>query len=159
MLLPRAAQREIGRDQNGDNQTEGLGGMPVNATLGTLPTAQEVEYALRAMAKNKAVGTRRSSRRAAKARLFIEAPAMLTALHGIIAASWWRSEVPQNWKDATIKVPMLLYKEKDDDLMRQLPRYLDRSANPTKTRLLSGVATVLRGEDHTSRGEVRLALP
>lgn len=61
---------------------EGLGWIPVDATLGALTPVQEVKNALRAMANNKAVGPDDPPAELLKLGLK-EAPVMLTVLHGI----------------------------------------------------------------------------
>ena len=62
------------------------------------------------MANGKAMGPDELPAELLKLRLSDSSYKILLAFHGIIVAVWMTGEVPQEWKDATVKV---LYKKKD----------------------------------------------
>ena len=73
------------------------------------PTLFEVEEAILGMANRKAVGP--DELPAELIKLFLDGDqALLRQFHDIIVTMWRKREVPQQWKDATIKV---LFKKKD----------------------------------------------
>ena len=70
----------------------------------------ETKKALRSMANGKATGPDELPAELLKLGLSDSSHEILLAFHDIIVAVWMRGEVPQEWKDATIKV---LHKKKD----------------------------------------------
>lgn len=68
--------------------------MPVEATIGALRSTRDVEYALRALANNQAVGP--DDLPAGLPHMVIQGvPAILTALHDIFAATWRGKASPE----------------------------------------------------------------
>ena len=82
---------------------------------------------------------------------------ILLAFHGIIVAVWMTGEVPQEWKDATIKV---LLKNKDRNECGNC-RGFSLVAHAGKVLLKIGQSTwrLLRGSWDSSQGTVRLPAP
>ena len=73
------------------------------------PSRYEVEEAIRAMANRKAVGP--DGLPVELQKVLVEGDSdNLASFHEIVVAVWRRGHVPQQWKDATIKV---LHKKKD----------------------------------------------
>ena len=70
----------------------------------------EAKKALSSMVNSKAMGPEELPAEPLKLGLSDCSHEILLAFHGIIVAVWMTGEVPQEWKDATIKV---LYKKKD----------------------------------------------
>ena len=89
---------------------EGLSPKPVALTLGDLPVGNETKKALRSMANGKAMGPDELPAELLKLGLSDSSHEILVAFHGIIVAVWMTGEVPQEWKDVTIKV---LHNKKD----------------------------------------------
>jgi len=79
---------------------------PVALSLGDEPTMIEMTEAIRSMANEKAVGPDSLPAELLK----LDDPDILQHFHSILLAVWREGEVPQQWKDATIKV---LHKKKD----------------------------------------------
>ena len=94
------------------NQTiiEGLSQKPTALSLGNPPVVSETKKALRSMANGKAMGPDELPAELLKLGLSDSSHEILLAFHDIIMAVWMTGEVPQKWKDATIKV---LHKKKD----------------------------------------------
>ena len=79
---------------------------PVALSLGDEPTMIEITEAIRSMANEKAVGPD-----SVLAELLnLDDPDILQHSHSILLAVWREGQVPQQWKDAMIKV---LHKKKD----------------------------------------------
>ena len=74
------------------------------------PVVNETKKALRSMANSKTMGPDELPAELLKFGLSDSSHKILLAFHGIIVAVRIAREVPQEWKDATIKV---LHKEKD----------------------------------------------
>ena len=89
---------------------EGLSQKPTALSLGDPPVVSETKKALRSMANDKAMGPDELPAELLKLRLSDSSHEILFAFHDIIVAVWMTGEVPQEWKDATIKV---LHKKKD----------------------------------------------
>ena len=89
---------------------EGLSPKPAALTLGDLPVGNETKKALRSMANGKAMGPDELPAELLKLGLSDSSHEILVAFHGIIVAVWMTGEVPQEWKDVTIKV---LHNKKD----------------------------------------------
>ena len=70
----------------------------------------ETKKTLRPMANDKAMGPDELPVELLKLGLSDSSHEILLAFHDIIVAVWMTGEVPQEWKDATIKV---LYQKKD----------------------------------------------
>ena len=70
----------------------------------------ETKKALRSMASDKAMGPDELPAELLKLGLSDSSHEILLAFHDIIVTVWMTGEVPQEWKDATIKV---LHKKKD----------------------------------------------
>ena len=91
---------------------EGLSQKPTALSLGDPPVVSETKKALRSMANGKAVGPDELPAELLKLGLSDSSHEILLAFHDIIVAVWMTGEVPQEWKDATIKV---LHKKKGSD--------------------------------------------
>ena len=89
---------------------EGLSQKPTALSLGDSPVATETKKALRSMANGKAMGPDELPAELLKLGLSDSSHEILLAFHDIIVAVWMTGEVPQEWKDAIIKV---LHKKKD----------------------------------------------
>ena len=89
---------------------EGLSQKPTALSLGDPPVVSETKKALRSMANGKAMGPDELPAELLKLGLSDSSHEILLAFHDIIVAVWVTGEVPQEWKDATIKV---LHKKKD----------------------------------------------
>ena len=88
------------------NQTisESLSPKPVDVSLGYPPVVNESKQALRSMANGKAMGPDELPAELHKLGLSDSSHEILPAFYGIIVAVWMTGKVPQEWKDATIKV-------------------------------------------------------
>ena len=82
---------------------EALDQWPVNTPLGVQPTMQELIDVIRSLAKGKVVGPDRIPVELFKIALNGD-PALRQRLLDIVIGIWKGGEVPQQWKDATIKV-------------------------------------------------------
>ena len=82
---------------------------PENTTLGNQPTMQVLTDAIRSLANGKAVGPDGFPVELFKIALNGD-PALRQRLLDIVVGIWRGGDVPQHWKDATIKV---LHKNKD----------------------------------------------
>ena len=89
---------------------EGLPQKPIALSLGDPPVVSETKKALRSMANGKAMGPDELPVELLKLGLSDSSHEILLPFHEIIVAVWMTGEVPQEWKDATIKV---LHKKKD----------------------------------------------
>ena len=89
---------------------EGLSRKPTDLSLGDPPVVSATKMALRSMANSKAKGPDELPAELLKLGLADSSHEILLASHDIIVAVWMTGEVPQEWKDATIKV---LHKKKD----------------------------------------------
>ena len=89
---------------------EGLSQKPTALSLGDPPVVSETKKALRSMVNGKAVGPDELPAELLKLVLSDSSHEILLAFHDIIVDVWMTGEVPQEWKDATIKV---LHKNKD----------------------------------------------
>ena len=89
---------------------EGLLQKPTALSLGDPPAVSETKKALRSMANGKAMGPDELPAELLKRGLSDSSHEILLAFHDIIVAVWMAGEVPQEWKDATIKV---LHKKMD----------------------------------------------
>ena len=89
---------------------EDLSQTPIALSLGDPPVVSETKKALRSMANGKAMGPDELPVELLKLGLSDSSHEILLAFHDIIVAVWVTGEVPQEWKDATIKV---LHKKKD----------------------------------------------
>ena len=89
---------------------EGLSQKPTALSLGDPPTVSETKKALRSMANGKAMGPDELPAELLKLGLSDSSHEILLAFHDVIVAVWMTGEVPQEWKDATIKV---LHKKMD----------------------------------------------
>ena len=89
---------------------EGLSQKPTALSLGDPPVVSETKQALRPMANDKALGPDELPVELLKLGLSDSSHEILLAFHDIIVAVWMTGEVPQESKDATIKV---LHKKKD----------------------------------------------
>ena len=89
---------------------EGLSQKPTALSLGDQPVVSETKKALRSMANGKAMGPDELPAELRKLGLSDSSHEILLAFHDIIVPVWMAGEVPQEWKDATIKV---LHKKKD----------------------------------------------
>ena len=85
------------------NIAEGLEQWPENTTLRNQPTLQELTDAIRSLANGKAVGPDGVPVELFKVALNGD-PALRQKLLDIVIGIWRGGEVPQQWKDATIKV-------------------------------------------------------
>ena len=83
---------------------EGLSQKPTALSLGDPPVVSETNTALRSMANGKAMGPDELPAELLKLGLSACFHKILLAFHDIIVAVWMTGEVPQEWKDATIKV-------------------------------------------------------
>ena len=88
---------------------EGLSQKPTTLLLGDPPAVSETKKALRSMANGKAMGPDELPAELLKLGISDSSHEILLAFH-IIVAVWMTGEVPQEWKDATIKV---LHKKMD----------------------------------------------
>ena len=89
---------------------EGLSQKSTALSLGDPPVVNETKKSLRSMANGKVMGPDKLPAELLKLGLSDSSHEILLAFHGIIVAVWVIGELPQEWKDATIKV---LHKEKD----------------------------------------------
>ena len=89
---------------------ENLSQKPTALSLGDPPVVSETKNALRSMANRKAMGPDELPVELLKLGLSDSSHEILLAFHGLIVAVWMTGEVPQEWKDAIIKV---LHKKKD----------------------------------------------
>ena len=89
---------------------QGLSQKSTALSLGDPPAVSETKKALRSMANGKAMGPDELPTELLKLGLSDSSHEILLAFHDIIVAVWMTGEVPQEWKDATIKV---LHKKKD----------------------------------------------
>ena len=89
---------------------EGLSSNPIALSLGDPPVVNETKKALRYMANGKAMGLDKLPAELLRLGLFDSYHEILLAFHGIIVDVWMTGEVPQEFKDTTIKV---LHKKKD----------------------------------------------
>ena len=89
---------------------ECLSQKPTVLSLGDPPVVSETKNALRSMANGKAMGPDELPAELVKLGLSDSSHEILLAFHDMIVAVWMTGEVPQEWKDATIKV---LHKKKD----------------------------------------------
>ena len=89
---------------------EGLSQKPTALSLGDPPVVNDTKKALRYMANGKAMGPDELPAELLKLGLSDSSHEILLAFHGIVVAVWMTGEVPQEWKDATSKVP---HKTKD----------------------------------------------
>ena len=87
----------------GLNIGESLDQWPVNMSLGVQPTMQELTAAVRSLANGKAVGPDGVPVELFKITLNGD-PALRQRLLDIVVGVWRGGKVPQQWKDATIKV-------------------------------------------------------
>ena len=88
---------------------EGLSQKPTALSLGDPPVVSETKKALRSMVNGKAMGPDELPAELLKLVLSDSSHEILLAFHDIIVDVWMTGEVPQEWKDATIKV---LHKKK-----------------------------------------------
>ncbi|CAM9178516.1 unnamed protein product, partial [Sphacelaria rigidula] len=84
---------------------------PIALRLGDLPSTSEPDEDLRAMWNGKATGPHSLPAEPLEVGLNGEAPEIMYHFHSIVSAVWISGEVPQEWKDVTIKV---LHKEIKD---------------------------------------------
>ena len=89
---------------------EGLSQKLTALSLGDPPVVSETKKALRSMAIGKAMGPDELPAELLKLGFSDSSHEIFLAFHDIIVAVWRTGEVPQEWKDATIKV---LHKKKD----------------------------------------------
>ena len=89
---------------------EGLSQKSTALSLGDPPVVSETKKALRSMVNGKAMGPDALPAERLKLVLSDSSHEILLAFHDIIVDVWMTGEVPQEWKDATIKV---LHKKKD----------------------------------------------
>ena len=89
---------------------EGLSQKPTALSLGDPPVVSKTKKALRSMANGKAVGPDELPAELLKLGPSDSSHEILLVFYDIIVAVWMTGEVPQEWKDATIKV---LHKKKD----------------------------------------------
>ena len=89
---------------------EGLSQKPTALPLGDPPVVSETKMAVRSVANGKAMGPDELPAELLKLGLSDSSHEILLAFHGIFVAVSMTGEVPQEWKDGTIKV---LYKKKD----------------------------------------------
>ena len=83
---------------------------PTALSLGDPPVVSETKNTLRSMTNGKAMGPDELPAELLKLGLSDSSHEILLAFHDIIVAVWMTGEIPQEWKDATIKV---LHKKKD----------------------------------------------
>ena len=83
---------------------------PTALSLGDPPVVRETKKALRSLANSKAMGPDELPAELLKLGLSYSSHEVLLAFYDIIVAVWMTGEVPQEWKDATIK---FLHKKKD----------------------------------------------
>ena len=89
---------------------EGLSPKSIDSSLVYPPVVNGTKTALRPIANDKAMGPDELPVELLKLGLSDIAHEILLAFHGIIVAVWMTGQVPQEWKDASIKV---LHKKKD----------------------------------------------
>ena len=83
---------------------EGLPQKPTALSLGDPPVVNETKKALRSMANGKAMGPDELLAEMLKLGLSDSSHEILLAFYGIIVAVWMTGEIPQEWKDANIKI-------------------------------------------------------
>ena len=83
---------------------KGLSPKPVALSLGDPPVVNETKHALKSMANGMVMGQDELPVELLRLGLSDSSHEILLAFHGIIVAVWMTGEVPQEWKDATIKV-------------------------------------------------------
>ena len=83
---------------------EGLSHLPVDLSLADLLVVDKTKQALRSMSNGRAVGPDELRVELSKLGISDSCHEILLAFHGTIVAVWMTGEVPQEWKDATIKV-------------------------------------------------------
>ena len=83
---------------------EGLSQKPTALSLGDPPVVSETKKTLRSMANGKAMRPNELQAEVVKLGLSDSSHEILLEFHDIIVAVWMTGEVPQEWKDATIKV-------------------------------------------------------
>ena len=83
---------------------EGLSQKPTALSLDDPPVVVRQKKAQRSMANGKAMGPDELPAELLKLGLSDSSHEILLAFHDIIVAVWMTGEVPQEWKDATIKV-------------------------------------------------------
>ena len=108
-ILHFLAQHDLGRPQS-NNYRGPITKDDSALSLGDPPVVSETKKALRSMANGKAMGPDELPAKLLKLGLSDSSHEILLAFHDIIVAVWMTEEVPQEWKDATIKV---LHKTKD----------------------------------------------
>ena len=99
------------------NIAEGLEQWPENTTLRNQPTMQALTDAIRSLANGKAVAPDGVPVELFKIALNGD-PALRQRLLDIVVGIWRGGDVPQQWKDAIIKV---LHKKKDSCLLYTSP--------------------------------------
>ena len=82
---------------------EGLSQKPIALSLGDPPVVSDTKKALRSMANGKAMGPDELPAELLKLGLSDSSHEILLAFHDIIVTVWMTGEIPQEWKDATIK--------------------------------------------------------
>ena len=82
---------------------ESLSQKPTALSLENPPVVSETKKSLRSMANGKAMGPDELPAELLKLELSDSSHEILLAFHDIIVAVWMTGEVPQEWKDATIK--------------------------------------------------------
>ena len=108
MISHFLAQHDLGRPQS--NNCRGPMAKADRMSLGDPPVVNETKHILKSMANGKAMGPDELPAELLKLGLSDSSHEILLTFHGIIVAVWITGEVPQEWKDATIKV---LHKKKD----------------------------------------------
>ena len=98
------AQHDLGQVTLNRTIIEGLSQKPIALSLGDPPVVSETKKALRSMANGKAMGPDELPVELLKLGLSVSSHEILLPFHDIIVAVWMTGEVPQEWKDATIKV-------------------------------------------------------
>ena len=89
---------------------EGLSQKTIALSLGDPPVVSETKKALRSMANGKVMGPDELPAELLKLGLSDSSHEILLGFHDIIVAVWMTGEIPQEWKDATVKV---LHKKED----------------------------------------------
>ena len=125
--------------------------------LDDVPSKYDVEGAIRTLADRKAVGP--DGLPAELVKVLADGENTLGKSHDIIVAVWRGGGVPQQWKDATIK---LLHKKKDrtecGNFSWHLPCGSRRQSTPQSHRG-SPEWLVLRTREHSARGTVWVQAP